>query len=108
MNKPITKPTVSLASQDCRDGGIKCALGRMGCTSIQISGQPALSVAHTHATGSRTTTPVAPLGPGQYDVVVVGDFPTIEDDRIGMMWSDENGKKIIQFLQQAGHDLGRV
>ncbi len=108
MSSPPSIPVVSMNTLDCRGGNFQCKLGGMGCSSHQISGQPASHVEEAQTTEQKCLWPVAPLGPGQYDLVIVGDMPSIDDDQIDMAWSDPPGSQIIAFLKKAGHDLSRV
>lgn len=80
----------------------------MGCTSIQVSGQPASSVEQTHELGQKYLAPMRPVGPGQYDLMVIGDIPSVDDDKMDMVWADSSGEAIIEFLKKAGHDLDKV
>ena len=80
----------------------------MGCNSVQISGQPASNVEWSIEEERKCMTPVPVLGPGQYDLVVIGDLPGIEDDSLDMPWVDDSGQQVIEFLKKAGHDLDRV
>jgi uracil-DNA glycosylase family 4 len=80
----------------------------MGCSSAQISGQPASHVAETHDFEQKCMRPVPALAKGQYDLMIIGDMPGIEDDRKDMVWADDAGVAIIEFLRKAGHDLDRV
>lgn len=93
---------------DCRSGNFKCILGTLSCSFPQISGQPASHVEETHNTGCKCLKPVAPISPGQYDLVIIGEMPGIEDDQLDMIWADRTGKQIIEFLKKAGHNLDRV
>jgi len=93
---------------DCRQGNFKCSLGATGCTSPQISGQPASHVAESQESERKCLRPVPPLGPDQYDLVVIGEIPAISDDKLDMVWVDNSGGEIIEYLRKAGHDLNRV
>ena len=105
---PIVRPVVSVSSLDCKGGNYKCKLGSMGCNSVQISGQPASNVEWSLEEERKCMTPVPTLGPGQYDLMVIGDMPGIEDDMFDMPWVDDSGQQVIDFLKMAGHDLDRV
>lgn len=99
---------MNTSTLDCKGGNYKCKLGSMGCNSIQISGQPASNVEWSIEEERKCMTPVPALGPGQYDLVVIGDMPGMEDDDRDMPWVDDSGVQVIDFLKMAGHDLDRV
>lgn len=108
MTQPVTIPLVDVSTLDCKGGNFKCPLGTMGCSAHQISGQPASHVAESHSTNMKCLLPVAPLGPGQYDLMIIGELPGVNDDRLDMIWQDDSGERIIDWLHKAGHDLDRV
>jgi DNA polymerase-1 len=80
----------------------------LGCASVQVSGQSAANVERSQLADSKVSHDVPPLAPGQYDLMVVGDLPGIDDDRKDMAWQDNNGVAVIEYLKKAGFDLDRV
>ncbi len=80
----------------------------MGCSAVQISGQPASHVEWSIDEERKCLDPVPVLGPGQYDLMIIGDMPGIEDDQLDMPWVDASGYQVIEFLKKAGHNLDRV
>jgi uracil-DNA glycosylase family 4 len=40
--------------------------------------------------------------------MVIGDMPAMDDDRLDMVWADNSGAQVVNFLQKAGHNLDRV
>jgi len=105
---PTIIPLVDSSTLDCNGGNFKCVLGSMGCTSIQVSGQPASHVAMSQDTKQKCLLPAPALGPGQYDLMIIGELPGITDDQINMVWVDDSGERVIDWLRKAGHDLDRV
>lgn len=101
-------PIVDITTLSCRDGNFRCRLGSMGCSSIQISGQPASYIDYYQTYEMRCPNPVPTVKPGQYDVMIIGDLPSVSDDRMDLVWSDNSGGQVIEFLKKAGHDLDRI
>ena len=98
------------ATTDCRDSllGTKCKLGMLGCANVQISGQPASNIKASFELEQKECFDVPALGPGQYDLVVIGDQPTGDDDRKDIPFQDKPSDTIISYLEKAGFDLSRV
>lgn len=93
---------------DCKSGNFKCSLGQLGCNSVQISGQPASCVETTQNTNRKCECVNPILKSGKYDLMIIGEMPSIEDDKLNMAWADNSGNHIINYLKKAGHDLTRV
>lgn len=108
MTNKTTAPIVDMSTLDCRDGNFKCRLGSMGCSYPQMSGLPAYHIDYFHQYETKCYDPIPVLGPGQYDLMVIGDGPSVADDRYGLIWSDNIGQQVLEFLKKAGHDLDRV
>lgn len=96
-------------TMSCRDDlAPKCRLGMLGCRNVQISGNSALNVKRSQDADEKDTVDLPPLGPGQFDVMVIGDHPSFGDDRRDMIFQDPPSKFVISSLEKAGHDLSRV
>ena len=108
MSQPTIIPLVSSASIDCKGGNFKCPLGPLGCSSHQVSGQPASRVEETQLSGQKSLAPTPALGPGQYDLMIIGELPAVIDDKLDTVWCDDAGERVIDWLKKAGHDLDRV
>lgn len=93
---------------DCRSGSPKCALGSGGCRFVQISGQPASKILRSIEQEYKDQTPVPPLGPNQYDLLVIGDRPYREDDSRDIPFQDPASGMVLEMLKSAGIDLDRV
>lgn len=92
---------------DCRSGNFKCQLGQY-CNAPQISGNSAANILASHVEKFRVPADLPPLGPGQFDVMVVGDVPAFYDEKRRLPFQDDAGRLILEFLQKAGHNLNRV
>jgi uracil-DNA glycosylase family 4 len=101
-------PVVDMSTLSCREGNFKCPLGAMGCSSPQISGLPASVVAESHEDERKSDRQVPALGPGQYDLMIIGDQPGLDDDKMDAVWIDTAGHTVIDFLNRAKIDLERV
>ena len=95
---------------NCREAlhGTKCKLGRLGCGNVQISGNSALNIKNSSEAGYRKVIDLPVLGPGQYDLMVIGDFTTLADDNVDLPFQDEPSGIVLDHLEKAGHDLNRV
>jgi len=91
----------------CIDGNLKCALGGI-CARVQMHGDSAFNILRSQRARRRDCVTTPPLGPGQYDLVIVGDMPATEDVYRDIFFQDNAGEMILDFLQKTGHDLRRV
>lgn len=98
--------TLSLVT-DCRNGTPKCALGKT-CQTVQISGNTASNVLKSMEAGYRQVDPVPPLGPNQYDLLVIGDRPFQEEDQRGVPFQDPASGMVLEMMKNAGINLDRT
>lgn len=94
-------------STDCRSGNPKCKLASM-CSYTQISGQPAINVYTSQEAECRDVQDVPTLGPGQYDLMIIGDKPYVEDDKRDVPFQDPASGMVIEFMKKAGIDPTRT
>lgn len=107
MSNPIDIPEIT----DVVDCSLnpKCALGALGaCSSPQLMGNSAANVEASQDAGRRSAIDLPVLAPGQFDLMVIGDFPYRDDDARNMVFQDESSGLIIDYLKKAGFNLSRV
>lgn len=80
----------------------------MGCNYPEMPGNSAENIHRSHLAKRKDCLPLPVLGPHQYDLMVIGDGPAQDDDNAGMIFQDNPGKMVIDFLQKAGADLSRT
>lgn len=95
---------------DCRTSlnGTRCALGMLGCGNVQLSGNSAANIKRSQESERKDCVDLPVLGPGQYDLMIIGDHPAFADDSRDIPFQDNPSALIIDYLENAGHDLTRI
>lgn len=85
-----------------------CPLGTMGCNYVELPGNSAENVLRSQVARKKDCTNLPALAPGQFDLMIIGGGPSMDDDNRGIVFQDNAGGLILDFLQKAGADLTRV
>jgi DNA polymerase len=80
----------------------------MGCNFVELTGNSAANVKQCQLTGKRDCVDLPVLGPDQYDLMVIGGGPSLDDDAVGVVFQDNAGGLITEWLEKAGADMTRV
>ena len=95
---------------DCRMSltGTLCRLGGLGAGNVEMRGNTAANIKASQDADKKMCEDVPALGPGQYDVMIIGEYPSLTDDKMDIPFQDNASKMVIDYLETAGHDLSRV
>ncbi|MCI0558327.1 MAG: hypothetical protein MN733_07515, partial [Nitrososphaera sp.] len=78
----------------CIDGELKCPLGSI-TARVQMHGDAAFNVLRSQQSKRRDCVTTPPLGADQYDVMIIGELPAIEDVHRDIFFQDNAGEMIL-------------